>query len=73
MTKFKLLDIFKDLLEVNFCEKGFTFEGRNRKLMYILQISLMNVKVQDIIIIIACFPPPKCLLGKINFSIVLSY
>lgn len=31
MTKFKLLDIFKDLLEVNFCEKGFTFEGREQE------------------------------------------
>ena len=53
--------------------KGLLLKAGNRKLMYILQISLMNVKVQDIIIIIACFPPPKCLLGKINFSIVLSY
>ena len=52
--------------------KGLLLKAGNRKLMYILQISLMNVKVQDIIII-ACFPPPKCLLGKINFSIVLSY
>ena len=52
--------------------KGLLLKAGNMKLMYILQISLMNVKVQDIIII-ACFPPPKCLLGKINFSIVLSY